>query len=158
MNNAPFPDLRGEHRTEPVPPEANRPVANVDAALEQQVLDLTERQRIADIHHHREADNFGRAVEIGEGIFHPLRLGSITRRLKPLYSDNAQYSLLSFRDHVEQCCPRLIKKRLCALQWFAGAWLKFDWKCTGVIIYKPVGNASSKNCSRRDAAAAVSEY
>ncbi len=46
MNNAPFPDLRSEHRTEPVPPEANRPVANVDAALEQQILDLTERQRI----------------------------------------------------------------------------------------------------------------
>ena len=89
MNNAPFPDLRGEHRTEPVPPEANRPVANVDAALEQQALDLTERQRIADIHHHREADNFGRAVEIAEGIFHPLRLRNSPYRLKPLYFDNA---------------------------------------------------------------------
>jgi len=45
MNNAPISDLRCEYRAEPVPPEANRLVANVDASLKQQILDLTERQR-----------------------------------------------------------------------------------------------------------------
>ena len=90
--NAPFPDLRGEHRAEPVPPEPYRLVADIDTALEQQVLDLAQRQRVPDIHHHREANDFGRTIEIAEGIFHPLRLGSITRRLKQLYSDNAPNS------------------------------------------------------------------
>ena len=59
MNNAPFSDLRCEHQAEPVPPEANRLVANVDAALKLQILDLTERQRIADAHHYCEADDLG---------------------------------------------------------------------------------------------------
>ena len=49
MNNAPFSDLRGEHRAEPVPPKTHRLLADIDTALEQQVFDLTERQRIADI-------------------------------------------------------------------------------------------------------------
>jgi len=40
--NAPLPDLRGEHRTEPVPPETHGLVANVDATFEQQVLDLAQ--------------------------------------------------------------------------------------------------------------------
>jgi hypothetical protein len=43
MNNAPFPDLRGEHRTEPIPPETHRLVADIDTALEQQILDLAQR-------------------------------------------------------------------------------------------------------------------
>ena len=89
MMNAPLPDLLGEHRTKPVPPKPHGFVADIDTALEQQVLDLAQRQRVPDIHHHREANDFGRTIEIAEGIFHPLRLGSITRRLKPLYSDNA---------------------------------------------------------------------
>ena len=35
--------LRGKHRTEPVPPETNRLITVVDAALGQQVLDLAQR-------------------------------------------------------------------------------------------------------------------
>ena len=38
--HTPPPDLRGEHWTEPVPPEPHRLVADVDAAFEQQVFDL----------------------------------------------------------------------------------------------------------------------
>jgi hypothetical protein len=38
--DSPFPDLGGKHWTEPVPPEPHRLVADVDAALEQQILDL----------------------------------------------------------------------------------------------------------------------
>ncbi len=84
--NAPRPDLRGEQRAKPVPPEPNRLVADIDAPLEQEILDLSQRQRIA---HHREANYLGRAVEITEGIAHRRRLSNLTRRLKPIYSDNA---------------------------------------------------------------------
>ncbi len=40
--NSPLPDLRGEHRTEPVPPEPHGLMADVDATLEQQILYLPE--------------------------------------------------------------------------------------------------------------------
>ena len=87
--NAPFPDLRGEHRAEPVPPEPHRLVADIDTALEQQVLDLAQRQRVPDIHHHRQADDLGRTIEIAEGFFQPLRLGTKPAPLKPICSDTA---------------------------------------------------------------------
>jgi hypothetical protein len=54
---ASFPDLVGEHRTETVPPEPHCPVTDVETPLEEQILDLSQRQRLADIHHHREADD-----------------------------------------------------------------------------------------------------
>ncbi len=41
--NASLADLRGEHGTKPVPPEPYRFVADIDAALMEQVLDLTQR-------------------------------------------------------------------------------------------------------------------
>jgi hypothetical protein len=53
----------------------NALVADVDAPLKQNILDLSKRQRIADIHHHHEADHLGRTVEITEGIAHRRRLG-----------------------------------------------------------------------------------
>jgi len=59
MMNAPLPDLRGEHRTEPDPPVPNRLVADIDAPLAQVILDLSQRKRITDVHHHREADHLG---------------------------------------------------------------------------------------------------
>ena len=38
--NAPLPDLRGKHRTEPVPSETHGFVADIDATLEQQIFHL----------------------------------------------------------------------------------------------------------------------
>ena len=52
-------DVRGEQRTEAVPPMPHRLVADVDAAFEQQVLNITQRERKADIHHHHQPDHFG---------------------------------------------------------------------------------------------------
>jgi len=43
VHNAPFSDLCGEHRAEPVPPEPHRLVADVDTPLVEQVLDLAQR-------------------------------------------------------------------------------------------------------------------
>ena len=42
MNSTPS-DLGGKQRTEPVPPETHRLVADIDTALEQQVFDLAQR-------------------------------------------------------------------------------------------------------------------
>jgi len=95
MMKASLPDLVGEHRTEAIPPEPYRLVADVDAPLEQNILDLSQRQRIADIHHHREADHLGRAVEITEWIAHRRTLRIFVRSLKPIYSDNARVVLTS---------------------------------------------------------------
>jgi hypothetical protein len=89
MMNASFSDLAGEYRTEPVPPEPNRLVADIDAPLEQEILDLSQRKRITDVHHHREADYLRRTVEVMEGILHRRRLRNLARRLKPIYSDKA---------------------------------------------------------------------
>ncbi len=54
------PDIGGEQRAEPIPPQPDRFMADVDAALEQQVLDVPQRQRETDIHHYHEADHLGR--------------------------------------------------------------------------------------------------
>ncbi len=51
-----LPDIRGEHWTKPVPPEPHGFVANIDATLEQKIFDLAQRERITDVHHHREAN------------------------------------------------------------------------------------------------------
>ena len=89
MINPPLSDLRREHRTEPVPPEPHRLVADVDASLEQNILDLAQRQRITDVHHHYEPDHLGRRVEITEGITHRRKLRNVTPWLKPICSDTA---------------------------------------------------------------------
>ena len=52
-------------------------MANVDAALEQEIFNLSQRQGITDIQHHSAADDLGRAIEIAEGIVHRRRLGGI---------------------------------------------------------------------------------
>jgi len=50
-------DLAGEHRTEPVPPEPHRLMADVDAALGQQVFHVPQREREADVHQHHQPDH-----------------------------------------------------------------------------------------------------
>jgi hypothetical protein len=87
--NASFSDLVGEHRTEAIPPKPYRLVADVDAPLKEQIFDLSQRQRITDVAHHREADHLGRTVEVLEGILHFTRLKNLARRFKPIYADNA---------------------------------------------------------------------
>ena len=57
-------------RTKAVPPIPYGLMANVDAPFEQNVFDLTQRQRIAEIRHHHEADYLRRAIEITEGFVH----------------------------------------------------------------------------------------
>jgi hypothetical protein len=63
-------DLGGEHRTKAVPPMADRLMADVDAALCEQIFDIPKRQRVLYVHQHCQADDLRRAVEIFERIAH----------------------------------------------------------------------------------------
>ncbi len=53
------------------------------AALVLEILDIAQRQRIADAEHHRQADDFGARSEVPEGgaLGHLTRLG---RKVSPL--------------------------------------------------------------------------
>ena len=52
-------DLRGKHRTEPVPPISDGFVAHVDASLVQQIFDIPKREWKPDVQHHRKTDDLG---------------------------------------------------------------------------------------------------
>ena len=58
MNPA-LPFLGCKQRTKPVPPVPHGLVADLDATLGQQILDLPQRQREPNIHHHCEPDDLG---------------------------------------------------------------------------------------------------
>lgn len=49
-----------EHGSKPVPPEPHRLVAKVDAAFEQQILDVPQAQRELHVHHHHQPDHLRR--------------------------------------------------------------------------------------------------
>src|SRR6056297_1444010 len=87
--DAPLPDLGGEHRPKPVPPEPNRLVTDLDTTLVQQILNVPERQREPDVHHDRQADDLGRRLEVLEGVAfgHLGTLAGAMPRLKPSSSD-----------------------------------------------------------------------
>ena len=74
VRDASLADLGGEHWAKPVPPERDSLVADVDPALGQQILDIAKGQGVPHVHHHDEADDLRRAVEISERVAHDLRL------------------------------------------------------------------------------------
>jgi hypothetical protein len=84
-------NLGSKHWTESIRPEPYRLMADVDAALEHQILDMAQRQRITDVHHRREADDLGRTVEMAERIFHPPKLQTNLTQFKANCSDNVHH-------------------------------------------------------------------
>ena len=58
-----------------------------------QIFDLSQRQRVADIHHHREPDDLWRTVEIAEGVLHLVKLWMPHLHINPFLSDNTQPTL-----------------------------------------------------------------
>ena len=101
--NAPLADLSGKHWTEPVPPKTHRLMANIDPTLEQQIFDLTQRERIADVHHHCEANDLRWIVEIAEWILHRRRLWNSPSRLKLIFSDNAPTHSVRVEVWIRNC-------------------------------------------------------
>lgn len=78
------PDLGPEDRPKPVPPEPDRLVADVGPALVQQVLDIPERKRKANVQHDRKADDFRAGSKAAKQvrIAHPRMLRVGPARLK----------------------------------------------------------------------------
>jgi hypothetical protein len=73
------------------PPNFTRP-KNSPCCERQTILgggSTPQRKRIPDVHHHREADNLGRTVEISERILHLLKLPTAIAQLKKFCSDKA---------------------------------------------------------------------
>jgi hypothetical protein len=68
LSNARPADLRGEHRSKSVPSAAHGLMADVDAALEQHVLDIARRRRLTNVHHDRQPDYLGRRVVVPERV------------------------------------------------------------------------------------------
>ena len=54
-----FPDFVGEVGAKSVDPEPNAFMADIYAALVQQVFDIAKRERETDVHQHAQLDNFG---------------------------------------------------------------------------------------------------
>ena len=59
-------DVCCEQRTKPVPPEADSFVADIDTALVKQIFDVSQRQRVFQVHQHRQADHLRRRIEAAE--------------------------------------------------------------------------------------------
>ena len=54
-----LPDLSRRDRPEPVPPEPNRVMRDVDPPFVQQILDIRQRQPIVNVHHFGQTDDLG---------------------------------------------------------------------------------------------------
>jgi hypothetical protein len=79
-------DISSEHRTKSVPPEPKRFMANINATLMQQILDVAKGKRKPDVHHHSKADDFRAGFEVTGWVAfcHPERLADCPARLKPI--------------------------------------------------------------------------
>src|SRR5665811_1942529 len=95
----PAADLSSEERSEPQSPQPDRLMADVNAALMEEVFDVSKRQREADIHHHGQSNDLGRRLEVpkwamGHGAAN-LRLTG--RSDKPRCLDTASLADMSAR-------------------------------------------------------------
>ena len=63
-------DLRREHRAKPVPPKPDGIMADVDPALRQEILDVSQQQWVPHVHHYDQTDHFWRAVEVSDWAAH----------------------------------------------------------------------------------------
>lgn len=74
-----------------MPAESDGLLADVDAALVQEVFGITKRERESDVEHHRQADNLPARLEVDKGnaIRHRARLRDRQVRLNPISSDTA---------------------------------------------------------------------
>ena len=81
-----------KHPPEPVLPEPQGLMSDVDAALMQEVLDVAQRQRVADVHHHRQADDLRARLEgLKRGLpGHLGRVGRVLPSLRPVCSDKGR--------------------------------------------------------------------
>lgn len=85
----PFPDFMCEVSAEPIDPETDAFVANIDAALVEKIFHVPKGQREADIHEYGELDDLKRGFEVAKRVFdHFLRLNTRNGHLKSGSADN----------------------------------------------------------------------
>ena len=91
-------DISSEHRTKSIPPKPHRLVANINAAFVQKILHVPKRKRKPDVYHYREADDFGRRLEVAKGaaFCNPPKLRGCPARLKPVSYDRTPACLNQF--------------------------------------------------------------
>jgi hypothetical protein len=83
-------DLSGKQRAETVPPETDSFMANINTAFVQQIFHISKRKWITHIHHNRQADDFGRRLEVLEWVAfcHSVKLDNRPARLNQVSSDS----------------------------------------------------------------------
>ena len=86
-----FPDLVRQVSPEPIDPEADTFVTDINAALVEKIFDISKRERKSDVHQHAKLDDFGRGFEVAEWVFgHIRRLNTRIGHLKPGSADNTR--------------------------------------------------------------------
>jgi hypothetical protein len=92
-----------------VQPEPYSFVADVDAALVRQVLDIAERKWKANLHHNRQADHLRAAVKILEGVTfcHGWTLRNRLAPLKAIPSDKTKEQDSRDSAEIEDGCHGL---------------------------------------------------
>ena len=95
-------DLGRKHRAKPLPPEPDRFVTDIDAALVKQLLDIMQRPRKSDLQHHRQTNDLWTAVEVYERIAsrHPQRLRDRPARLNRMPSETAVHTFDNTTTHI----------------------------------------------------------
>jgi hypothetical protein len=99
-------DFSRKQRAKSVPPETDRFMAYINTAFVQQIFHISKRKWITHIHHHRQADDFRRRLEVLEWVAfcHPVTLGVPPAHFNQVSSDSALlcgHSRLSLR--LRQC-------------------------------------------------------
>src|SRR5680860_853278 len=89
MMKASSPDRGRKHRTEPVSTSTEPSRGRCRRTARTEYPRPVEATADSGYTSSPEADHLGRAAEITEGIAHRRRLSILARRLKPVYSDNA---------------------------------------------------------------------
>jgi hypothetical protein len=80
-------------------------VADVDPAFGKQILDVAQRQRVSDMHHHDQTDDLQRTVEISERVAHGRNLpdlwtGRKLRLTLPTWCRNSRNGQNVFREYT----------------------------------------------------------
>jgi hypothetical protein len=98
-----LPDLVSEVSPEPIHPEADTFVTDIDPAFVEKVLDIAQRQRESDIHHHAKLDDLRRGFKVAKRVRgHFPRLNAKTARLTPGSADNTLPFALQAKTKFEQ--------------------------------------------------------
>ena len=73
-------------------------MADLDAPLVQEILDIAQRQREADVEHHRQTDDLGAGLEVAKrrAFGHALRLAGRPARGNQSSSDNTFQAVPGF--------------------------------------------------------------